>query len=58
MPSAPQPGGNSSHHEDRKNLRELQSFFFAVFVILKARIQPDFGIRDRLRVSHREPCTL
>jgi hypothetical protein len=37
MPSAPQSGGNSSHREDRKDLKELQLFFFAIFVVLAVR---------------------
>jgi len=37
MPSAPQPGRNSSHREGRKDLKELQLFFFAVFVVLAVR---------------------
>ena len=32
-----QQGGNSSHREDRKDLKELQLFFFAVFVVLAVR---------------------
>lgn len=32
--SALQQGGNSSHRETRKDLKELQLFFFAVFVVL------------------------
>jgi hypothetical protein len=51
MPSAPQPGGNSSHHEDRKDLKELQSFFFAVFVVLAVRYL--HMIFSQLRRDHR-----
>ncbi len=40
MQRAPQPGGNSSHREDRKDLKELQLFFFAVLVVLAVRCLP------------------
>ena len=34
MPCELQPGANSIHREDRKDLKEFQLLLFAVFVIL------------------------
>ncbi len=33
MPREPQPGGDSSYRKERKDLKELQLFSFAGFVV-------------------------